>query len=138
MTQTKESESIDLPESISKEQERKELSLWSPKEKLSVLKTLNNTMFLWEDSLMTYGSWTEETDLVFTGINAAKESQRKLFDSLDKLTEVPKRAICCRAVLELVRAYPPEKLLPATYLTDHFVDEDMVSSAAYFAIRGYT
>lgn len=85
-------------------------------------------MFLWEDNLTKFGSLTstfsdESIDLILNSLIAAKESQRRLFDSLDRLQGVPKCRICCNAVQELVRAYPPERLVPTSFINIHFVDK---------------
>ncbi|KAG0583122.1 hypothetical protein KC19_3G111600 [Ceratodon purpureus] len=110
----------------SRQERRIEILLWPTGEKLSTLRTLNNTMFLWEDKTATCGSVTstisdESGDLVLSSLTAAKESQRRLFDTLNRVQGVPRRAICCSAVRELVRAYPPERLVPTSFINDHFV-----------------
>lgn len=111
----------------SRQEMRTQILLWSTGEKLSALQTLNNTMFLWEDHPAKCGTLTSiscsdvNVDLVLSSLAAAKEGQRRLFDSLDGVQGVPRRAICCSAVRELVRAYPPERLVPTSFLNDHFV-----------------
>jgi hypothetical protein len=110
----------------SRQERRIQILLWPTGAKLSTLQTLNNTMFLWEDKPAKCRSLTcafsdDSVDLVLDSLSAAKESQRKLFDTLDGVLGVPRRAICCSAVRELVRAYPPERLVPTSFINDHFV-----------------
>lgn len=95
---------------------RTPILLWSAMEKLTALRTLTNTMFLWEDGPVTqYETWAQDANnLAIAVVNSAKESQRSLFDALEKTHGVPRRAICCSAVHELVLAYPPQKLIPST------------------------
>lgn len=85
-------------------------------EKLTALRTLTNTMFLWEDGPVTqYETWAQDANnLAIAVVNSAKESQRSLFDALEKTHGLPRRTICCSAVHELVLAYPPQKLIPST------------------------
>lgn len=95
---------------------RTPILLWSAVEKLAALRTLTNTMFLWEDGPVTqYETRAQDANnLAIAVVNSAKESQRSLFDALEKTHGVPRRAICCSAVHELVLAYPPQKLIPST------------------------
>jgi len=120
---------------------RTQILLWSTGEKLATLQTLNNTMFLWEDHPAKCGTVTSDgnVDLVLSSLTAAKESQRRLFDSLDGVPGVPRRAICCSAVRELVRAYPPERLVPTSFINNPFLTkllQHTVCTAATIT-RGY-
>lgn len=106
----------------SRQERRIQILLWPTREKLSTLQTLNNTMFLWEDKPANTCAFSDDSvDLVLDSLIAAKESQRRLFDTLDGVPGVPRRAICCSAVRELVRAYPAERLVPTSFINDHFV-----------------
>lgn len=110
----------------SRQETRTQILLWSTKEKLSTLQTLNDTMFLWEDHSPKYENLTSSfcdgnIDIIFSSLIAAKEGQRRLFDCLDGMHGIPRRAICCHAIQELVRAYPPERLIPTSFINDIFV-----------------
>nr|PNR45698.1 hypothetical protein PHYPA_015469 [Physcomitrium patens] len=112
---------------------RTQLLLWSTGDKLLTLQTLNNTMFLWEDHPIecrhTSPYSQENLDLILSSLDSAKESQRRLFDYLDKMQGIPRRAICCSAVRELVRAYPPERLVPTSFINEHFVQQGVLNES---------
>ncbi|BBN03205.1 hypothetical protein MPTK1_2g21610 [Marchantia polymorpha subsp. ruderalis] len=102
---------------------RKLISFWSPDEKLAVLTTLKNTMLLWEDPYSQFGRWPE-SDVLLSSIFAARESQLKLFEYLEVKEDASRPLICCGAVYELVKAYPPEKLIPFEFIEDLFGSDD--------------
>lgn len=110
---------------LTMEERRKIMKAWHPEEKLAVLMTITNTMFLWEvehsnSEGQHYGNWLECEALVFAA-HAAKGSQRELFEFMQTVGEKMSRPmICCGAVCELVMTYPPEKILPLRFIEDFF------------------
>ncbi|EFJ38528.1 hypothetical protein SELMODRAFT_437446 [Selaginella moellendorffii] len=108
------------------------LALGTSMEKLSMLCTLINTINFWEDELLLDGSWTTTAQSsAYTLIAAARESQKRLFKMLSS-SDHSRAGLCCAAIRELVRAYPPERLLPAGFLVVLLKNTDTVERLEAF------
>ncbi|CAM6128718.1 unnamed protein product [Calypogeia fissa] len=113
---------------LTMEERRITMKAWHPEEKLRVLRTITNTMFLWDveqgiNQQQHYGNWPN-SELTISAAHAAKGSQQELFKFLETIDRRMSRPlICCGAVCELLKAYPPERLLPFRFLEDFVASE---------------